>query len=277
MPFTNIETIRQYLAQVGEARDTFTDVSVQLLAASPSALLHANLRQGTVKVKGKEIGTPRFENLALTSQPVTLANRDLIPDSVVVASDSSLGTIYTENVDYHVDHADGKLARITAGSIPSDTSVAVWYYAYRVYTEGVDYSVNHEKGTLRRINAGVIEDGQSVFVDYQTQSGGTDDSLIASAITAADDLLLKLIDPSYQDAGDQSLITAETYLALAFLCRGKAAAALESVGVGAAEIARGWRELADKYHADGLQLAARFAGPRGGLNTPTAVKGGREQ
>lgn len=278
MAFTNMDTVRQHLRQEGAVRDTFADVTVQLLAASPVALLHANLKAGTVRVKGKEIGTPRSQVVTLASQPVVLANQQVIPDSVVVASDSSLGTIYTENTDYHVDHAEGKLARIATGMIGSGTAVTVWYYAYRLYVEGVDFTVNYEKGTIRRITSGAIEDGQTVFVDYQTLTGGFDDAQIANAITEADDLLLKLIDASYQDSADQTLITAETYLALAILCRAKAAAALETTGMsGAAQIAVGWRELADKYYFDGMQLAARFAGQRPALKSPTVVKGGVER
>jgi hypothetical protein len=173
---------------------------------------------------------------------------------------------------------DGKLARIATGTIGSGAAVAVWYYAYRLYVEGVDFAVNYEKGTIRRIPSGAIEDGQTVFLDYQTLTGGFDDAQIGSAITEADDLVLKLIDVSYQDSADQTLITAETYLALAILCRDKAAAALETTSVtGAAQIACGWREIADKYYFDGMKLAARFAGPRPVLKSPTVVRGGIER
>ena len=278
MAFTNSETVRQHLSQSGAVRDTFTDVPVMLQAASPVALLHSNLKSGSVLVKGKEIGTPRYQSVVLSSQPAALAEQNIIPDSVVVASDGSLGTIYTENLDYHIDHIGGKVARVATGNIASGASVAVWYYAYRVYTEGIDYTVNYERGTIRRAPAGAIEDGQSVFVDYQTLTGGFDETQIATAITEADDLLLKLIDASYADSNEQALITAETYLALAIIFRTKAAATLETTAIsGAAEIARGWRELADKYQADGMQLAARYAGQRGVLKTPTVVTGGREQ
>ncbi len=278
MAFTNLDTVRQHLRHDGTVRDTFADVAVQLVAASPVALLHANLKTGTVRVKGKEIGTPRYQAVILDNESVALASQQLIPDSVVVASDSSLGAIYTENSDFIVDHADGKLTRIDAGTIESGAEVAVWYYAYRLYVEGVDFTVNYEKGTIRRITSGTIEDGQTVFVDYQTLAGGFDDAQIANAITEADDLLLKLIDPTYQDSTDQTLITAETYLALAILCRAKAAAALETTSIGgAAQIAHGWRELSDKYHVEGTELAARFAGQRPTLKSPITVKGGARE
>ena len=67
MAFTNSETVRQHLSQAGAVRDTFTDVPVKLLAASPVALLHANLKSGTVCVKGKEIGTPRYQSVTFVA------------------------------------------------------------------------------------------------------------------------------------------------------------------------------------------------------------------
>jgi hypothetical protein len=48
--------------------------------------------------------------VVLESQPVGLAYQELIPDSVAMASDTSLGKVFTENVDYHVNHAEGKLS-----------------------------------------------------------------------------------------------------------------------------------------------------------------------
>jgi hypothetical protein len=272
MAFTNSEIVRLHLRQDGVLRDTFTDVPVQLLAASPTALLHANLKTGSIRVKGKEIGTPQFQNARLGSQPVSLSSQQLIPDSVVVASDTSLGTIFTENCDYHIDHAAGTLSRLADGAIPFSATVAVWYYTYRLYVEGVDFAIDYQKGTIRRINSGAIEDGQNVFVDYQTLSGGFDDPQIANAIAEADDQLLKMIDAVYAESTDQTLITAETDLALAILCRSKAIAALETTGK--ADSARVWSELADRYAFSGRQLAVQFASPRGALKSPTTVKGG---
>lgn len=278
MAFTNIETVRQHLSQSAAARDSFRDVPLELAGAAAAALVHANLKSGTVKVKGKEIGAPRYQSVTLESQPVALASSELIPDSVVAASDTSLGTIYTENADYHIDYVSGTISRVATGAIASGAAVTVWYYAYRIYAEASDYTVNYEKGSIRRTTAGAIEDGQVVFVDYQTQAGGFDESQIANAVTEADDLLLKLIDARYQETNDQTLVTAETYLALAILCRMKASAALESSSVvGAAEISRSWRELAERYDTDGLKLAARYAAARGTMNSPINVIGGAQQ
>jgi hypothetical protein len=276
MPFTNIETVRQHLSEPGAVRDTFRDVALPLVGTSPAVLVHANLRPGTVKVKGKEIGSPSNQSVVLGSQPVTLAAPELIPDSVVVASDSSLGTIYTENSDYHIDYAVGTISRTTTGAITAGDQVAVWYYAYRIFVEASDYAVNYEKGTIRRVPTGAITDGQVVFVDYEAQAGGFDDFQIGNAIAEADDILLKSIDPGYQESNDQTLVTAETYLTLAILCRLKASRALESSSVvGAAEISRSWRELADRYDADGLRLAARYTTTTGCMQAPTIVTGGR--
>jgi hypothetical protein len=175
-----------------------------------------------------------------------------------------------------MDYETGVLTRGDGSSIPAGSEVAAWYFSYRIYSEGVDYAVDYEKGTLRRVISGAIENGQSVFVDYQTQGSFFDEDQIGNSIAEADDLMMRLIDPVYQDSTERSLITAETYLAVAILCRAKASVALQSNSVaGAADISKAWRELADRYENDGLRLAANFAAGKGRVSSPTTVKGGR--
>ena len=119
MSFTSIDMIRQHLRESDVPRDTFRDVPVQLTSAAPLALVHSNLKPGTVKVKGKELGTPQFRNLTITPQPVSIGSAEVIPDSVVIASDSSLGKIYSENADYHLDYEYGVLSRGSGSAIPA--------------------------------------------------------------------------------------------------------------------------------------------------------------
>ncbi len=272
MPFTNTATIRNHLQETATLRDSYSDVAVELQGGSPVALMHSRLKDGSLVVKGKELGAPCATTVILDSAPVALGRQNLIPDSVVVASDSSLGRIFNEHTDYHIDYAAGTIMRLPSGSIPAAASVVVWFFAYRIFQRDTDFHVDHARGTIRRISGGQIEDGQSVFVDYQTQSLLLDESQIEDAITEADDLLLGLIDNSYRDSSDQSLVTAETYLTLAVLCRIKAGAALElSPG---SNIARNWQELGERYEADGLKIAARFAAVHGRLNSPVQVTGG---
>ncbi len=191
--------------------------------------MHTQLKEGSLVVKGKELGAPQATLVTLGELPASLGAANLIPDSVVVASDSSLGRIYAEHIDYHIDYLHGTIVRLE-GEIPAGATVAVWFFPYRIYQRGRDYSADHLRGTLRRIGGGQIEDGQTVFVDYETQTLTLNDSQLDNAVAEADDLLLSLIDEAYYDSSSQSLVTAETYLALAVLCRIKALSALQQPG-----------------------------------------------
>ena len=274
MPFTNVEIIRQHLSSAGVGRDSFNDVPLQMIGTSAVAIGHSNLKVASVVVKGKELGTPRSETVILAADPVSLAQPQLIPDSVVVASDSSLGQIYTENIDYTLDNVAGTISRIADGAISSGATVTVWYYRYRLHVEGQDYSVNLNRGTIRRLTGGEIEDGQVVYLDYQTQAGFFTDSQIAQAIGEADDRMRLLIDSESADQTNQTLIVAESYLSMALLCRMKAIVSLEPDQSDNASRAADWLQLADRYERAGLSLAARFAAGRPALATPTTVKGG---
>lgn len=272
MPFTTAQTVRNHLQESATLRDSFRDVAVELSGLTANALMHTHLKEGSVVVKGKELGSPHATLVTIESSPVSLGWTNVVPDSVVVASDSSLGHIYIEHVDYHIDYKLGTIERIADAAIPAGTQVAVWFFAYRLYEQGSDYSVDHMRGTIRRMSSGQIENNQTIFVDYETQTLTLDEEQINNAITEADDLLLSLIDPAYRDSADQSLTTAETYLTLSVLCRIKALGALQqSSGAG---IAENWQELGRSYEADGLKIAARFAAQHGRLNTPVRVTGG---
>lgn len=276
MPLTNIEIIRQHLSSAGVGRETFRDVALQLSGAAPVAIGYSNLKSGSVLVKGKEIGTPRFESVTLESDPVALAQSQLIPDSVVVASDTSLGRIYTENIDYTIDYPAGRISRVAAGAIESGATVAVWYYRYQIYTESTDYAISLTQGTIRRIAGGAIEDGQVVYLDYQTLAGFFSDAQVAQAIGEADDRLRLIVSQETVSETNQTLIVAETYIAVALLCRMKAVSSLEPDQTGSNSRAADWLQLADRYERDGLALASRFAQTRPSLSSPAIVKGGGE-
>lgn len=271
MPFTNTEIVRRHLIEATSLRDTYRDVAVEMSGLATIALMHSQLKVGSLVVKGKELGAPHTTLVTLDDQPMPLGFANVIPDSVVVASDTSLGRIYTEHIDYHIDYARGLIQRLD-GEIAEGATVAVWFFAYRIYQRNSDYSVDHARGTLRRINGSQIEDGQTVFVDYETQSLTLEEAQLDNAVEEADDLLLSLIDESYHDSSNQGLVTAETYLALAVLCRVKAMSALQQAGGTAT--ANHWQELGANYRADGLKIAQRFAPARGQLNSPVRITGG---
>ncbi len=276
MPFTNVDKVKQHLSESGVGQDTFQDVAIHLVGVSPVSLGAAHLRAGSVMVKSKEIGKPQQQEVTLSSDQVLLADQNLIPDSVVVASDTSLGQIYTENLDYSVDYPGGKLRCLDTGDIVSGSSVSVWYYRYDLHKEGEDYGVNLAQGTIRRITGGAIEDGQVVFVDFQTEGGLFAESQIAQAIGEADARVLQLIDSKYQNSMDHTLISAETYLAVAVLCRMKAINSLSPANA-TGDNAPNWLTLGKQYETEGMELLVRYVPARPTLSSPKAILGGNSE
>jgi hypothetical protein len=273
VPFTNIDKVKQHLSESGVGQDTFQDVAVHLVGVAPASLGAAHVRAGSLVVKSKEIGKPQQRAVSFSSDQISLTDQNLIPDSVVVASDTSLGKIYTENLDYGVDYPTGMLQRLATGAIANGASVSVWYYRYDLHKEGEDYSVNLSLGTIRRIAGGAIEDGQVVFVDFQTEGGVFAESQIAQAIGEADARVLQLIDSKYHNSMDQTLVSAETYLAVAVLCRMKAINSLSPANA-TGDNAPNWLALAQQYESEGLELLVRYNPARPTLSAPKAITGG---
>ncbi len=272
MPFTNVDSVRKHLVDSVVAQASFRDVPLRLEGTSAVALLHRNLIADSIVVKGKEISSPQFVHQALDTEPTFIGKEQLIPDSVAVASDTSLGIIYTENVDYQVDYSTGNISRLEDGSIPDGEKIAIWFYAYTIFQQGADYFADADAGTLRRSANSHIEDGQVVFVDYRTVPASFSDGQIENAIIEANDRLGRLIAPEHQHSSEQSLISAETYLALAVLFRTRASASLQgNTSSQSAAIAREWLEVAESYEAQALSLVSNFASPRSTLAGPSAV------
>ncbi|MCJ7496866.1 MAG: hypothetical protein MUO78_01845, partial [candidate division Zixibacteria bacterium] len=227
------------------------------------------------KVKGKEILSPVQENISFSSgDTIQLLHTELIQDTVVVTSDTSLGKVFVENIDYSIDYDNGKLTRISSGSILALSSVVIFYLYYRVYQKGVDYQLDYQKGELTRLTSGVIEDGQWVLLDYKVEYGFLNDETIAQAIAEADERVLKFIDPSYYESEDQGLVTAETYLSVSILCDIKAVEVLNLniYGANTQLLSKSWNMMAEVYSKKAYLVLSDFARISSSLLTPRAVK-----
>lgn len=187
----------------------------------------------------------------------------------MLASDSSLGTIYKENLDYTVDYNGGVVTRIASGNIPLGTDISIWYMPYRVYIRGVDYTIDYAKGEIKRLADGAIEPDQWVYVDYETEHAFIDDETIVNAINEANEQVLNFIDTIYSSSTDRSLVVAETYLAVAIICRIKA---LWAVSAGSKNfVSLTWSALADQYKRDAFIFLEKFVGTLTEFKTPRKV------
>ena len=264
MPLTSPELVRAHLSGFRAGEMMITDTAATLSGTQPVQLPHAGLVANSVVVKALRLGSPVAESIAPANDWINLSYTRLVPDSVLVAADTSLGVIFVENIDYVVDAAGGRIKRIGGGAIAQGQTVSIWYDHYYTYTAGDDYTVDEANGRLSRVAGGTIADGQTVLVDYNVSLGTVSDSVIDNAIMEASEAVMALIDPRYHDEPSTGIIIGETHWAVAAVCRMQAAATLaETTSTSAAirSAAQAWLELADRYEQSGRDRLARFAAP----------------
>lgn len=274
MSFTNIDLVKKHILEHSVGTTKVENVSCHLSGEIPFQLPHINILQDTEKVKGKEQNAPTQENINFSSaDTISLLHQELIPDTVVVAKDSSLGQIYVENIDYSIDYDNGKIIRIPDGSITPGSEVVIWYLFFRIYTKDTDYRIDYDKGQIKRISSGEIEDGQWVLADYTVEFGYLGDEVIANAMVEANDKILNIIDPSYSNSTDQSLVTAETYLTVSILCNIKALEVMTQIpGSVAKSLSLAWSNMSSAYRDRALDLLKKFRKDPGSLCSPYAAK-----
>lgn len=274
MSFTNIDLVKKHIREHHIGTTNIENVACHLLGQTPFQLPHINIRPDSERVKGKEQNVPTQEKISFSSSDtVFLSHQELIPDTVVVAKDSSLGEIYVENIDYSIDYDNGRVTRIPDGSIPQGSEVVIWYLWFRIYTKDADYYIDYSKGQITRITSGVIEDGQWVLVDYTVEFGLLSDEVIKNAIVEANDKTLKVIDPSYSNSTDQSLVTAETYLAVSILCNIKALEVMtQNPGSIAKSLSLAWSNMSSVYRERAFDFLKKFKKDPGGLCSPYAAR-----
>ncbi|MCK4223928.1 MAG: hypothetical protein KAX39_02030 [candidate division Zixibacteria bacterium] len=278
MAFTNMDLVKKHILEHELGTVSKENVACRLEGETPFQLPHVLILIGSEKVKAKEQNAPTQESISFaSSDAVQLAHPELIPDTVVVANDSSLGEIYVENVDYSIDYDDGRIVLIPSGSIPPTSSVVIWYLYFRIYPKDTDYEIDYTKGQIKRLATGDIEDGQWVLVDYRVEFALLGDEVIKNAINEANDQILKYIDSSYANSTDQSLVTAETYLAVSILSNIKAIEAMtQNVAAGAGwqahSLSLAWSRMSTTYRERAYELLKRFKKDPGGFCSPYAAK-----
>ncbi len=269
MPYTSIDLIRNHISFEGAPGGTQRNYPIIFSGTQWISLPYRGLLSGSVAVKAAGSIQPSFENIILGNEPIALAARQIAAESVTIASDRSLGTIYAENTDYAVDPINAAVRRIPGGNISEGASVAVWYIPYIIYEEGTDYSVNYTEGMIRRLAGGAIQDYQAVLIDYEISVGAIDDVIISQAISEADAVVERDIDSGQSFGADPTLQTAATYLTVSLLCRMAASGHLvQSTLAKNAQNASSWLALAESYRGDYDRLikpyrpqATRLSGP----------------
>jgi hypothetical protein len=271
MAFTTREIVKKHILDHHLGSTNVENEGVRLQGTDWIQLQKHIILEGSEKIKGKEQLEPTRENISFASADVqSLSHSELIQDTVVAASDSSLGIIYVENVDYHVDYDSGEITRITGGSIPQGATVSVWYLYYRVYEKGVDYDLDYGRGRIRRKSSGAIESDQRILADYTAEYGALDDDAIVNAISEANSRIIDFIDSIHHDSNDKLLVTAETYLAVSIICGIRAMESISpSRGKTESADAMSWTALAEMYKKEAYNILSKYAGPGNRMNSPS--------
>jgi len=268
MPYTNPELVKKHIRLEQTVSGFRRDYPVTFADQEWVKLPGQGIVEDSVIVKAIHGHAPVFEEPIMIDGLILLANGHLVPNSVTIASDSSLGEIYKENIDYSVDCTNGTILPLSSGTIPTGSRLAVWYYYYSVYTRGSDYSVNYLDGTIKRTADSDIQPNQTVLIDYQLSGNQLNDDIIAEVVSEANAVVEKQVDPGREFGADMTLQAAATYMAVSLLCRIAAADDLKFNPYGR-QTAPSWLSLADSYRHDCETLLKTFRPGAARLSRPT--------
>jgi len=268
MSYTSAEQLRLHLVTPYPVSSRVSSQSVVVDASTAVPFFNGGVDGETIKVK-----SIRTDNLSRTI--VTLAGGKgqfssvpIVGGSVVVADNSSLRTVYIENLDYIVDYSEGTITTKNGGGITTSQTVTMWYLPFTVLSNGIDYTVDSQQGSLKRISAGTIAVGETVYIDYSPQFATIDEAVLTAAALEANALIEAEVDPEKAFTGDAVIQAAATYRALDVVCRTAAARELARQ-TGDDSVSQMWVKLADGYAERAERLIRGFRPAISGPNSPT--------
>ncbi|MEW5993954.1 MAG: hypothetical protein AB1744_06115, partial [Candidatus Zixiibacteriota bacterium] len=124
MSYTSVELVRHHLVAAFPVQQRIRNQPVTL-ENDYAAFFNGAVEEATVTVKSVQQVLPLRKQVTLGSSWTNVDSAPLVDGSVAVASDSSLGTVYGENVDYVVDYSQGNILRKSGGSLSVGQSVTV--------------------------------------------------------------------------------------------------------------------------------------------------------
>jgi hypothetical protein len=265
--YTNVELVRHHLVADFPAQERVLDQPVIFDGVDYVTFFNGAIEESSLTVKSPQSNDLTRDTVTLGSGGSSLASTPLVRGTVVVASDSSLGTIYTENVDYVIDYSLAVLTIKSGGALSVGQTVSVWYLSYVIYTEGSDYQADVNNGSIRRLSGGDIAPGETVNLDYSPVYQSFNEEMLNNAVLEANGLIEKEVDPDGQFGADPVLQASATYRALEIICHAAAARELSSLR-GEDRTALAWMKLAETYATRSEQLLRLFRPPYTGPTAP---------
>ncbi|MEE8576223.1 MAG: hypothetical protein V3T31_03120 [candidate division Zixibacteria bacterium] len=268
MSYTTTEQVTNHLISAAATTKAIFDQAVVMNGSDNHQFFGGSVLANSVLIKSVRSDRRYRKTLTLVSGTVNLGAENICRDSVLVASDSSAGTLYVENKDYYLNFKTGQLTTKASGALGDSQEIAVWYSAYKLYQISSDYQIDADRGYIRRLVSGEIADGEMVLLDYEPLFQSFNDAVIAAAVSEANGLVEAIVDPDQSFGADPTLTLAATYRALAIVCR--AAATRELSGrKGGEKTAMAWLHLAGQYGERSSELIADFRPAVGSPSAPT--------
>jgi len=267
MSYTTVDLVRHHLTAAFPVQEKVFDQPVVLDGTETVTFFAGQVDETSVRVKSLQSNQVQQIQLTLTGGATALSTAPVVRGSVVVASDSSLGTVYTENKDYIIDYSSGHLYIKNGGNLSSGMQVTVWFQDYVLYVSGSDYHLDSEQGTIRRMTGGDIADKETVILDYTPVYANYTEEIINNAVLEANNLIEREVDPDRMFGADPVLQAVATYRALAIISR-TAAARVLSAHRSEDRSAIAWMKLADVFAEQSQKLLASFRPPFDNPATP---------
>lgn len=267
MSYTTVELLQNHLVSVFPVGEAVVDQQVVMSGLEQISFFSGSVEPESVVVKVIATNAVTRTQVTTTVGRVSFVSSPVVFGSVVVAKDSSLGTVYVENIDYIIDYATGELMLKSGGAIAVAQQVSVWYLPYSIYDSGSDYSLDSTKGDVRRLSSGSIADGESVRVDYRPQYDSFNDDILNAAVNQANGLIEREIDPDGRFGADPVLQVCATYRGLEIVCHAAAAREL-SRPRGDQRSSLAWIELGKQFGSRADQLMKSFRPPMNGPASP---------
>jgi len=258
--WTTRDTVKKHLQLISNTPQNIANEEIVCIGITPTLL--ANKSVSNVEVK-------TINSLAAVADSgVTLSgvnwraldHSEIVPGSVVVASNQSLSGFYLEGVDFIIAYDTGYIRRCSGGAIADGQTVYPYYLFFTVLTVATDYTLDTGLGAITRVPGGAIEESEFLFVDYSTSAGTVDDNLIDQCILEVeDDILSRLLDTYTGSSTDQGLKTGATWLSLAAICRDMGTKALTANNTDEADGAvSSWIALSKIYELRAWDVLSRF-------------------
>lgn len=267
MSYTSVDLVRNHLNTSFPIQSVVSDQPVILKGEDYAVFFGGSIDTISLAVKAVRSNDLTRKTFTLSGGGDFVSAVPIIPSSVLVASDSSLGTVYVEGKDYLIDCSAGLLTLVDGGALVIGQAVTVWYQAYFVFTSVADYVVEGSRGAIKRASSGAIAEGETVYLDYTPVFVSYQEALLTGAVAEANALVEKAVDPNRQFGADAVLQGAATYRALEIVCR--ASAVRELAGQGRSDkAALAWIKLADNYADRSEQLLNCFRPPVSGPSAP---------